>query len=57
MEKKYTGLVVCNTVLILIVLGLVGFIFGSMIFAGLYYSLEVFKEDKKYLDSCLKFND
>ena len=38
-------------------LGLVGFIFGSMIFAGLYYSLEVFKEDKKYLDSCLKFND
>lgn len=26
MEKKYTGLVVCNTVLILIVLGLVGFI-------------------------------
>ena len=26
MEKKYTGLVVCNTVLILIVLGLAGFI-------------------------------
>lgn len=38
-------------------LGLVGFVFGAIIFAGLYYSLEVFKEDKKYLDSCLKFTD
>lgn len=36
-------------------LGSVGFIFGSMMFAGLYYALEVRREEKEYIKKLTSF--